>query len=249
MADTTIEWTDATWNPVAGCSIMSAGCTNCYAMRMAARLEAMGINKYSGLTRKTGGRAKWTGKIYLDENALKIPDNWSKPRNVFVNSMSDLFHPDVPIEFIAKIWSVMARTPKHTYQVLTKRPDRMADVLGNGFSVLPNVWLGTSVEDGRVIHRLDDLRKVPAAVRFVSFEPLIGSVADGNLEQIHWAIIGGESGPNARFMDPIWIDEIFDMCTDADAAFFFKQWGGKNKKATGRSYRGKIWNEMPSITT
>ncbi len=248
MAETSIEWTDATWNPVAGCTIMSAGCTNCYAMRMAARLEAMGTPKYRGLTRKSGGRAKWTGKIALDEKALTIPSTWNKPRNVFVNSMSDLFHPDVPVEFVRKVWSVMKDTRRHTYQILTKRPDRMAAILRDGFDVLPNVWLGASVEDGRVLHRLDDLRKVPAAIRFVSFEPLIGSVAGGKLEGIQWAIVGGESGPNARPMDPNWIDEIFDMCADTGAAFFFKQWGGKNKKASGRTYRQRTWDEMPALS-
>jgi protein gp37 len=249
MADTSIEWTDATWNPVAGCTIMSAGCTNCYAMRMAARLDAMGMEKYSGLTRKSGGRAKWTGKLYLDDAALSIPSSWKRPRNVFVNSMSDLFHPDVPVDFIRQVWNVMRATRRHTYQILTKRPDLMAQVLHTqGFEVLPNVWLGTSVEDGRVIHRLDELREVPAAIRFVSFEPLIGSVVVGNLDQIQWAIVGGESGPNARHMDPVWIDEIFDMCADAGAAFFFKQWGGKNKKAAGRAYRGRTWDNMPAAS-
>lgn len=248
MAETSIEWTDATWNPVAGCSVMSAGCTNCYAMRMAARLEAMGVNKYAGLTRKSGGRAKWTGKLFLDEKALSIPAGWSRPRNVFVNSMSDLFHADVPRQFIHRVWEVMERTPRHTYQILTKRPDRMAEVLGDGFKVLPNVWLGTSVEDGRVLHRLDDLRRVPAIVRFVSFEPLIGSVVAGNLENIQWAIVGGESGPGARPIEQVWVDEIFEMCADSGAAFFFKQWGGWNKKASGRSYRGRTWEEMPSAT-
>ncbi len=248
MAETSIEWTDATWNPVAGCSVMSAGCTNCYAMRMAARLEAMGVDKYAGLTRKSGGRAKWTGKLFLDEKALSIPAGWSRPRNVFVNSMSDLFHADVPRQFIHRVWEVMERTPRHTYQILTKRPDRMAEVLGDGFKVLPNVWLGTSVEDGRVLHRLDDLRRVPAVVRFVSFEPLIGSVVAGNLERIQWAIVGGESGPGARPIEQVWVDEIFEMCADAGAAFFFKQWGGWNKKASGRSYRGRTWEEMPSAT-
>ncbi|MFG1364690.1 DUF5131 family protein [Xanthobacter versatilis] len=248
MAETSIEWTDATWNPVAGCSIMSAGCTNCYAMRMAARLEAMGVEKYADLTRKSGGRAKWTGALYLDEKALSIPKGWVKPRNVFVNSMSDLFHPGVPVPFIRKVWDVMSQTPRHTYQILTKRPDRMAEVLTAGFDILPNVWLGASVEDGRVLHRLDDLREVPASVRFVSFEPLIGSVAAGSLDHIQWAIVGGESGPRARSMDPSWVDEIFDMCSDAGTAFFFKQWGGWNKKAAGRSYRGRTWEEMPSAS-
>jgi protein gp37 len=248
MAETSIEWTDATWNPVAGCTIMSAGCTNCYAMRMAARLEAMGLDKYKGLTRKSGGRAKWTGEIALDEKALSIPSTWSKPRNVFVNSMSDLFHPDVPVDFVRKVWGVMNETRRHTYQILTKRPDRMAQILMDGFDILPNVWLGTSVEDNRVINRLDELRKVPAAVRFVSYEPLIGSVAEGKLDGIQWAIVGGESGPNARPMNPEWIDEIFDQCTDAGAAFFFKQWGGKNKKAAGRVYRQRTWDNMPALS-
>lgn len=246
MADTSIEWTDATWNPVAGCTVLTAGCTNCYAMRMAARLEAMGVEKYAGLTRKSGGRAKWTGKITLDDASLDIPRKWTKPRRVFVNSMSDLFHDKVPQEFVLRVWEVMKATPHHTYQILTKRPDRMATVLVSpGFDVLPNVWLGTSVEDGHVLHRIDELRAVPAAIRFISFEPLIGSVADGDLAGIHWAIVGGESGPQARPMDPTWVDEIFDLCTDADTAFFFKQWGGKNKKAAGRTYRDRLWDDLP----
>lgn len=248
MAETSIEWTDATWNPVAGCTILTAGCTNCYAMRMAARLEAMGVEKYAGLTRKSGGRAKWTGKIKLDHASLAIPAAWKKPRRVFVNSMSDLFHSDVPPDFIRLVWQVMEATPHHTYQILTKRPDRMSEVLSaDDFKVLRNVWLGTSVEDSRVLHRLDDLRAVPASIRFVSYEPLIGSVAGGSLAGIHWAIVGGESGPDARPMDPKWIDEIFDQCVDADAAFFFKQWGGKNKKATGRTYRGCTWDTLPEL--
>lgn len=244
MAETSIEWTDATWNPVAGCTVLTAGCTNCYAMRMAARLEAMGQEKYNGLTRKSGGRAKWTGKIKLDNAALSIPAKWSKPRRVFVNSMSDLFHQDVPAEFIARVWKVMAETPRHTYQILTKRPDRMVEIVP-GLAKLSNVWLGTSVEDGRVLHRIDELRRVPAAVRFISFEPLIGTVAGANLEDIHWAIVGGESGPKSRYMDPVWVDEIETMCRRADTAFFFKQWGGKNKKAAGRMLRGRTYDEMP----
>lgn len=247
MADTTIEWTDATWNPVAGCTIMSAGCTNCYAMRMAARLEAMGLEKYRGLTRKSGARAKWTGEVRLDPGALSVPKHWAKPRNIFVNSMSDLFHPAIPEEFIREVWSVMRETSRHTYQILTKRPDRMAEVTRT-LPVLPNVWLGTSVEDGAVIGRLDDLRKVSAAVRFVSFEPLIGSVACGNLQGIQWAIVGGESGPGARAIQPEWVDEIFEMCSEAGAAFFFKQWGGKNKKAAGRIYRERFWDELPAAS-
>jgi protein gp37 len=247
MAETSIEWTDSTWNPVAGCTILTAGCSNCYAMRMAARLEAMGTEKYAGTTRKTGGRAKWTGKIVLDHKSLSVPETWSKPRRVFVNSMSDLFHPDVPSDFVRLVWATMEATPRHTYQILTKRPERMAEVLTRGdFPVLSNVWLGTSVEDGRVLSRLDDLRKVPAAVRFVSFEPLIGSVVGGDLTDIHWAIVGGESGPNARDMDPAWVDEIETACRRAGTAFFFKQWGGRNKKATGRKLRGRTYDEMPA---
>jgi len=158
-------------------------------MRMAARLDAMGQAKYKGLTRRSGGRSVWTGKVRLDSKSLEAPKAWSKPRKVFVNSMSDLFHADVPAEFIARVWATMEQTPRHTYQILTKRPDRMAEVLsGPRFKVLPNVWLGTSVEDGRVLSRLDDIRKVPAAIRFVSLEPLIGSVAAGDLTNIHWAI-------------------------------------------------------------
>lgn len=246
MAETSIEWTDATWNPVAGCTVLTAGCTNCYAMRMAARLDAMGVRKYSGLTRKSGGRAVWTGKIRLDENSLAAPRSWSRPRRVFVNSMSDLFHDDVPIPFIRKVWDVMRDTPRHTYQILTKRPDRMALVLNNdGFDILPNVWLGTSVEDNRVLARLDAIRRVPAVIRFVSLEPLLGSVATADLTGINWAIVGGESGPRARLMDPQWVAEIETMCRRSGTAFFFKQWGGKNKKAAGRLLNGRSYDEMP----
>lgn len=249
MADTSIEWTDATWNPVAGCTVLTAGCTNCYAMRMAARLEAMGTAKYRGLTRKSGRRAVWTGKIRLDDASLQTPRSWSKSRKVFVNSMSDLFHDGVPIEFIARVWEVMKETPRHTYQILTKRPERMARVLAERpFEILPNVWLGTSVEDDRVLNRLDDIRRVPAAIRFVSLEPLIGSVAEGDLTGIHWAIVGGESGPRAREMKPEWVDEIEAMCRKAGTAFFFKQWGGRNKKAAGRLLRGRTYDELPTLS-
>jgi protein gp37 len=248
MAETSIEWTDATWNPVAGCTVLTAGCTNCYAMRMAARLEAMGLEKYRGLTRKSGRRAVWTGKITLDENALAIPSTWPRPRKVFVNSMSDLFHPEVPIEFIRRVWSAMQSTPRHTYQILTKRPDRMRDVLrDHDFTVLPNVWLGTSVEDKRVLARLDELRDVPAAIRFISMEPLLGSVAGANLSHIHWVIVGGESGPGAREMDPEWVDELEALSRQYEAAFFFKQWGGLNKKAAGRTLHGRTYDDLPTL--
>jgi protein gp37 len=249
MAETTIEWTDTTWNPVAGCSIVTAGCTNCYAMRMAARLEAMGVKKYKNLTRKTGGRAKWTGKIRCDEDSLDIPARWRRPRKVFVNSMSDLFHPDVPVDFIDRVWKVMESGGHHEFQILPKRPERMAEVLIRpDFPVLANVWLGTSVENNDVVSRIDHLRGVPAAVRFVSLEPLIGSVSNANLNNIHWAIVGGESGPKARSMDPAWVDEIKDLCDETGTTFFFKQWGGVNKKEAGRIYRGRTWDHFPVLT-
>jgi protein gp37 len=246
MAETSIEWTDATWNPVAGCTVITPGCTNCYAMRMAARLDAMGVEKYAGLTRKSGDRYVWTGKVTLDERSLEAPLGWRKPRKIFVNSMSDLFHADVPEAFVARVWSVMERTPRHTYQILTKRPERMRAVVSElSLPVLPNVWLGTSVEDAAVLSRLDDLRQVPASLRFVSFEPLLGSVAGADLSGIDWAIVGGESGPRARPMLEEWVDEIRLRCAVASTAFFFKQWGGKNKKAAGRLYKGQTWDDLP----
>lgn len=248
MAETSIEWTDATWNPVAGCTVLSPGCTNCYAMRMAARLEAMGTEKYRGLTRKSGGRAVWTGKLFLDRRALEAPKAWRKPRQIFVNSMSDLFHADVPEAFVRDVWSTMEATPQHTYQILTKRPDRMAKVT-QALPTLRNVWLGTSVENADYLDRIDDLRRVRAVVRFISFEPLIGSVAHADLSNIHWAIVGGESGPRARTMDSKWVDEIEDACRRNNTAFFFKQWGGKNKKAAGRLLRGQTYDEMPTTSS
>ncbi|MHA0329556.1 DUF5131 family protein [Sphingomonas melonis] len=244
---TPIEWTDVTWNPVAGCTVATAGCTNCYAMRMAARLEAMGVEKYRGLTRKSGGRYVWTGRIVQDERALGAPLTWRKPRTVFVNSMSDLFHEDVEEAFIQKVWDVMERTPQHTYQILTKRPDRMADVLARpSFKMLPNAWIGTSVEDAAVLWRIDELRRASASIRFISFEPLIGSVAGASLRDIDWAIVGGESGPRAREMPEAWVEEIEAMCRRSGTAFFFKQWGGRNKKASGRLLRGQTFDEMPA---
>ena len=241
-----IEWTDVTWNPVAGCTIATAGCTNCYAMRMAARLQAMGVEKYQGLTRKSGDRHVWTGKVVMDERALLIPEKWRTPRTVFVNSMSDLFHPSVEDAFIGRVWDVMRATPQHTYQILTKRPERMKAVLaGSRFPVLGNVWLGTSVENDAVLGRIDELRATPAAVRFISFEPLIGSVAGADLRDIDWAIVGGESGPGSRPMPEIWVEEIERLCRANGTAFFFKQWGGVNKKASGRKLRGQTFDEMP----
>ncbi|PWC74037.1 DUF5131 family protein [Azospirillum sp. TSH64] len=247
MATSSIEWTESTWNPVAGCTVISPGCTNCYAMRMAARLEAMGTAKYAGTTRRSGDRAVWTGRINLDEAALQAPRSWKKPQRIFVNSMSDLFHEAVPVEFVRRVWEAMADAHWHTYQILTKRPERMASLLAQPeFAVLPNVWLGTSVEDGQYVERIDHLRITPAAVRFVSFEPLIGPVDNANLSGIDWAIVGGESGPKARPMESAWIDTIHDACKAHGTAFFFKQWGGRNKKAAGRTYSGRTWDEYPA---
>ncbi len=254
MAETQIEWTDSTWNPVAGCSIVTAGCTNCYAMEMAKRLEAMGVEKYVGLTRKTGQRTVWNGVVREDREALSIPHRWRKPRKIFVNSMSDLFHERVGDAFILDVWQVMRDTPRHNYQILTKRPERMAEFVASKIGeILPNVWLGTSIEDESVIDRIEHLRRVPAAIRFISFEPLIGSVGAVDLRDIHWAIIGGESGKSARPIREEWIDEIYAQCLSTGTAFFFKQWGtwGKDnkkrsKKANGREYRGRTWDEMPA---
>ncbi|WP_374309742.1 DUF5131 family protein [Dongia sp.] len=253
MAETQIEWTDATWNPVAGCTIVSAGCKNCYAMEMARRLEAMGVAKYSKLTRRSGNRTIWNGRVREDREALVIPYKWKKPRKIFVNSMSDLFHEGVSDAFIRSVWQVMRNTPHHNYQILTKRPDRMAQFVSKQVAeVLPNIWLGTSVESGEVVDRVDALRVAPAAIRFISFEPLIGPVGNVDLTDIHWAIVGGESGRSARPVLEEWIDEVHEQCVQHRTAFFFKQWGtwGKDnkrrsKKENGREYRGKIWNEMP----
>ncbi len=257
MSESTIEWTDATWNPVAGCSVMSAGCTNCYAMQMARRLEAMGVEKYMGLTRRSGTRTVWKGIVHEDLEALDIPARWRKPRKIFVNSMSDLFHPSVSPAFISKVWKVMEATPRHSYQILTKRPDRLADLtLGGALAKLSNVWLGTSVEDENVVFRIEELRQVSAAIRFISFEPLIGPVGPVDLSSIDWAIVGGESGPRARPIREAWIDEIHDACREQGTAFFFKQWGAwgkdnkrRSKKANGRTYRGQTWDEMPMVVS
>jgi protein gp37 len=214
---------------------------------MAARLDAMGTEKYKGLTRKSGGRYIWTGRVFQDRSALEAPFKWRKPRTVFVNSMSDLFHEDVDAGFISEVWAVMGATPRHTYQVLTKRPERMRELLSRPeFPVLQNVWIGTSVEDARVLDRISHLRKTPAAIRFISFEPLIGSVAGADLTDIDWAIVGGESGPRARPMPSIWVEEIEHLCRVSRTAFFFKQWGGRNKKAAGRTFKGQTFDEMPA---
>ena len=241
-----IEWTEATWNPVAGCVMVSAGCTNCYAMRMAARLEAMGTKKYQGTTRRTGGRSVWTGKVNVDENVVELPLRWKSPKRIFVNSMSDLFQEGVPESVVKSVWDVMERAHWHSFQVLTKRPHRMRAVLsGHGFKVLPNVWLGTSVENEDTVNRLDILRATPARIRFVSFEPLLGPVVKPDLTGIHWAIVGGESGPKARPMESWWVEALRDTCRTQNVAFFFKQWGGTRKKTTGRVLNGRTWDEYP----
>jgi protein gp37 len=216
-------------------------------MRMAARLQAMDHAAYRNVTRKSGGRHVWTGKVHLNRAALEIPLRWRKPRMIFVNSMSDLFQEAVPLEFVREVWAVMSKAPRHTFQILTKRPDRMeqfAKVLGASIR-LPNVWLGTSVESAQFVHRIETLRRIPASIRFVSFEPLLGSIGRANLSDIHWAIVGGESGPKARPIETQWVDQIKGCCDDAGVAFFFKQWGGRNKKVAGREYLGQTWNEYP----
>ena len=246
-ADTGIEWTDATWNPVRGCTRVSPGCVNCYAEIMAARFSKPKQWGH-GFANMKGGDHRWTGKVTLIESQLGLPLHWRKPRKIFVNSTSDLFHESLPDEAIDRVFAIMALCKQHTFQVLTKRPERMAQVLTKPpFEILSNVWLGTSVEDDRVLYRLDAIRQVPSAIRFVSLEPLIGSVAQGDLTGIHWAIVGGESGPRAREMKPEWVDEIEAMCRSSGTAFFFKQWGGKNKKAAGRMLNGKTYDEMPGL--
>ena len=248
MATTDIEWTDATWNPVVGCTVVSPGCTNCYAMRMAARLEAMGQAKYRDVTRPSDGRYVWTGAVRCDEASLRLPLRWRKPRFVFVNSMSDLFHEEVPESFIRRVWKTMTAARWHTFQVLTKRPERMREVVRR-LDFLPNVWLGTSVENADYLWRLVELRATPAAVRFASFEPLLGPVDAVDLDGIHWAIVGGESGPAARPTRIDWVREIRDRCDDQGVAFFFKQWGGPQKKKAGRELDGRTWDGRPAPAT
>ena len=245
MAATAIEWTDATWNPVAGCTIVSPGCKNCYAMRMAARLDAMGQAKYRDLTQRDGERYIWTGTVRCDESSLQIPLRWQKPRQVFVNSMSDLFHANVPEAFIRKVWKTMEEARRHTFQILTKRPERMREIVER-LRLLPNVWLGTSVENADCLWRLRELQGTRAAVRFASFEPLLGPIRDANLEGIDWAIVGGESGPRARVPKIDWVRGIRDRCKQEGVAFFFKQWGGTRKKEAGRQLDGRTWDDKPN---
>lgn len=244
MADRTgIEWTETTWNPTTGCDRVSHGCDNCYALTMAKRLKAMGNPRYrnDGSTRTSGPGFGLT----LHDDLLERPYRWRTPRVVFVNSMSDLFHPDVPLEFIQRVFTVMTETPRHTYQVLTKRSKRLASVACD-LDWPMNVWMGVSVETKRYAFRVDHLRSVGAAVRFVSAEPLLGALPALDLSGIHWLIAGGESGHNARPMDEKWVLDLRDQCATAGVAFFFKQWGGRTPKAGGRELDGVYHDEMPT---
>lgn len=235
MAQSSIEWTEMTWNPTTGCDKISAGCKYCYAEVMARRLQAMGIEKY-----KDGF------ELRLHDDALQIPYDWKKPKVVFVNSMSDLFHKDVPLSFIQKVFEVMNSTPMHTYQVLTKRAERLYELHAK-LNWTTNIWMGISVENDKVKDRIDFLRETNAKVKFLSLEPLIGPLTNLNLENIHWAIVGGESGRKARPMKESWVWDIRQQCADQGVAFFFKQWGGVNKKKTGRKLGGRTYDEMPML--
>lgn len=243
MADRSgIEWTEVTWNPTTGCDKTSPGCDNCYALTLAKRLRAMGQAKY-----QNDGDPRTSGPgfaLTVHEDTLAAPHRWKSPRVIFVNSMSDLFHPDVSLDFIKRVFTVMAETPQHTYQVLTKRSKRLAAVAGE-LGWPSNVWMGVSVESDRYAFRLDHLRSVDAAVRFVSAEPLLGPLPNLDLTSIDWLIAGGESGPNARPMDEDWVRDIRDQCGEAGVAFFFKQWGGRTPKAGGRVLDGAVYDEMP----
>lgn len=248
-AGSSIEWTDATWNPVAGCTPVSPGCLNCYAARMALRLERMGGSvgeKYKGTAKRArDGRPVFAGRINLDEDALDIPRTWKKKRRIFVNSMSDLFHEKVPLEFVQRVFDVMGDCPQHDFQILTKRPERALE-LASELEWHANVWMGTSVENALYVHRIRTLQDIPARVRFLSLEPLIGPIPRLPLKGIHWVIVGGESGPGARPIEETWVGSIRNQCEDAGAAFFFKQWGGVQKSRTGRLLEGQTWNAMPA---
>lgn len=233
MAQSSIEWTELTWNPTTGCNKISAGCKFCYAEVMARRLKAMGLEKY-----------KKGFKLAIHEDILNDPYTWKSPKIVFVNSMSDLFHKDIPLEFLKKAFKVMNENPQHTFQVLTKRSDVLLQY-NKELNWTPNIWMGVSVEDEKVIHRIDDLRRTSALVKFLSCEPLIGPLPNLNLDKIDWVIVGGESGRRPRPMNPEWVLDIKDQCKVNKVAFFFKQWGGTNKKKTGRKLNGRTYNQMP----
>lgn len=230
-----IEWTQATWNPVTGCTKVSPGCKHCYAERLTKRLKAMGQPNYQN-----------GFEVTTHAGMLDVPLRWKKPQMIFVNSMSDLFHPDVPIDFIKRVFDLMGQAHWHRFQVLTKRSDRLRE-LAEHLPWHPNIWMGVSVETEDYIHRIDDLRVIPSKIRFLSLEPLLGPLPDLNLVGIHWVIVGGESGPGARPMDSEWVLDIRDRCQDSGVPFFFKQWGGINKKKAGRLLDGRTWNELPNL--
>ncbi|MFE0527146.1 DUF5131 family protein [Micromonospora parva] len=239
-----IEWTEATWNPTTGCDRISRGCDNCYAMALSRRLKAMGQPRY-----QRDGDPRTSGPgfgLTVHPDSLRLPLSWKRPRRVFVNSMSDLFHAQVPVDFVQQVFAVMAATPQHTYQVLTKRARRLRRV-ATSLTWPHNVWMGVSVEDAEAVHRVDDLRQVPAAVRFLSCEPLLGPLPGLRLDGIGWVIAGGESGPSARPMDQAWAEDLRDQCGDANVPFFFKQWGGRTPKAGGRELGGRTWDDMPAL--
>lgn len=233
MNSTKIEWTEVTWNPVTGCSKVSPGCLNCYAERMAKRLQAMGQRNYRD------GFA-----VRAHTSMLEVPYKWTKPRFVFVNSMGDLFHEEVPLSFIHRVFAVMTNTPHHTYQLLTKRADRLVE-FASDLKWPRNVWMGVTVEDNERLYRVDKLRSAPAEVKFLSIEPLLEPLPGLNLSGIDWVIVGGESGPGARPMKREWVIEIRDACVNSAVPFFFKQWGGTRKKASGRVLENRTWNQMP----
>ncbi len=237
MAQSSIEWTEMTWNPTTGCDKISAGCKYCYAEVMTRRLLAMGVEKY-----KDGF------KVRTHEDELIAPYRWKKPQLVFVNSMSDLFHPEVSFGFIQKVFAVMNDTPQHSYQVLTKRADRLFEV-HDKLDWTKNIWMGVSVEDLRVTNRIDFLRQTNAQTKFLSCEPLIGSLKNLNLEDIDWVIVGGESGRKARPIMESWVWDIKQQCDEQGAAFFFKQWGGVNKKKSGRLLGDRTYDAMPSLVS
>jgi protein gp37 len=237
-----IEWTETTWNPTTGCDRVSAGCDNCYALTLAKRLKAMGQAKY-----QHDGDPRTSGPgfgVTVHEAALAAPYRWREPRLVFVNSMSDLFHAKVPLEFVQRVFDTIHETPSHTYQILTKRSTRLRRVAGR-LDWPANLWMGVSVENADHLNRVDDLRHVPAAVRFLSCEPLLGPLPNLDLDGIGWVITGGESGPGARLIDPRWVRDIRDTCLARGVPFFHKQWGGRSPKAGGRLLDGRTWDEMP----
>ena len=236
MATTSkIEWTEVTWNPVTGCTKISHGCKRCYAERMSLRLQAMGMMKY-----RNGFN------VTIHEPVLHQPLTWKKPRLVFVNSMSDLFHKSVPTEFILSVFDVMNRASQHTFQVLTKRPSRVKQ-LSSRINWTPNIWMGVSIESERWVNRSEILKSTDAQVKFLSLEPLLGPLRGVDFHGIDWVIVGGESGPGARVMEPDWVRDIRDNCLASDVPFFFKQWGGVFKKRAGRTLDGRTWDEMPQI--